>query len=107
MLEVKKFEAQWCGPCKALKPIFENVSNKFGNEVNFSYIDIDEQFEIAQQYHVRSVPTVIIEKNGEFYISPNPTYIPKFAVAPIFPRKAQKQRLNGYVITNFSQRQDQ
>ena len=40
MLEVKKFEAQWCGPCKALKPIFENVSNKFGNNVNFSYIDL-------------------------------------------------------------------
>ena len=65
MIEVKKFEASWCGPCKALKPIFENVSQKFGNTVNFSYIDIDEQFEVAQQYHVRSVPTVIIEKNGE------------------------------------------
>ena len=65
MLEVKKFEADWCGPCKALKPILENVSNKFGNTVNFSYINIDEQFEVAQQYHVRSVPTVIIEKNGQ------------------------------------------
>ena len=64
MLEVKKFEADWCGPCKALKPILENVSNKFGNTVNFSYINIDEQFEVAQKYHVRSVPTVIIEKNG-------------------------------------------
>ena len=60
MIEVKKFEASWCGPCKALKPIFENVSKKFGNDVNFSYIDIDEQFEVAQQYHVRSVTTVII-----------------------------------------------
>jgi|TARA_B100001094_G_C17835521_1_gene625332 thioredoxin 1 len=64
MLEVKKFEADWCGPCKALKPILENVSSKFGNTVNFSYINIDEQFEVAQKYHVRSVPTVIIEKNG-------------------------------------------
>ena len=64
MLEVKKFEADWCGPCKALKPILENVVNKFGNTVNFSYINIDEQFEVAQKYHVRSVPTVIIEKNG-------------------------------------------
>ena len=63
MLEVKKFEADWCGPCKALKPILENVSSKFGNTVNFSYINIDEQFEVAQKYHVRSVPTVIIEKN--------------------------------------------
>lgn len=64
MLEVKKFEASWCGPCKALKPVFENVSKKFGNNVNFSYIDIDEQFEIAQEYFVRSVPTVIVEKDG-------------------------------------------
>jgi|TARA_R110001592_G_scaffold15722_2_gene68067 thioredoxin 1 len=64
MLEVKKFEADWCGPCKALKPILENVVNKFGNTVNFSYINIDEQFEVAQKYHVRSVPTVIIEKDG-------------------------------------------
>ena len=43
MIQVKKFEPKWCGPCKnPLKPIFENVSNKFGNNVNFSYIDIDE-----------------------------------------------------------------
>ena len=65
MIQVKKFEAKWCGPCKALKPIFENVSNKFGNNVNFSYIDIDEQFEEFQKHHVRSVPTVIIEKDGQ------------------------------------------
>jgi thioredoxin 1 len=64
MIEIKKFEAPWCGPCKALKPILENVSNKFGNTVNFSYINIDEQFEVAQKYHVRSVPTVVIEKDG-------------------------------------------
>ena len=64
MIEVKKFEAPWWGPCKALKPILEKVNQKFGNSVNFSYINIDEQFEEAQKYHVRSVPTVVIEKNG-------------------------------------------
>ena len=64
MVKAIKFYADWCGPCKALKPILENVSSKFGNTVNFSYINIDEQFEVAQKYHVRSVPTVIIEKNG-------------------------------------------
>jgi thioredoxin 1 len=64
MIEVKKFEASWCGPCKALKPIFENVASKY-NDVNFSYIDVDEQFEIASKYGIRSVPTVVIEKNGK------------------------------------------
>jgi thioredoxin len=64
MIEVKKFEATWCGPCKALKPIFENVASKY-NDVNFSYVDVDEQFELASKYSVRSVPTVIIEKDGK------------------------------------------
>jgi thioredoxin len=64
MIEVKKFEATWCGPCKALKPIFENVASKY-NDVNFSYVDVDEQFELAAKYSVRSVPTVIIEKDGK------------------------------------------
>ena len=64
MIEVKKFEASWCGPCKALKPIFENVASKY-NDVNFSYVDVDEQFELASKYSVRSVPTVIIEKDGK------------------------------------------
>jgi thioredoxin 1 len=63
MIEVKKFEASWCGPCKALKPIFENVASKY-NDVNFSYVDVDEQFELASKYGIRSVPTVVIEKNG-------------------------------------------
>ena len=49
---------------------------------------------------------VIVEKNGEFYISPNPTYIPKFRVVPIFPRKAFSQGVNGYVITNFTIKKD-
>jgi thioredoxin 1 len=65
MIEVKKFEASWCGPCRALKPIFEKVSTHFGGDVSFSFIDVDDQFETASQYAVRSVPTVVIEKNGK------------------------------------------
>ena len=65
MIEVKKFEASWCGPCRALKPVFVNVSNRFGNGVTFSFIDVDEQFETASKYAVRSVPTVVIEKDGQ------------------------------------------
>ena len=57
------FWAEWCGPCKVLTPLMENVKTKFSN-VKFENVDIDSQFEIAQKYFVRSVPTVIIEKDG-------------------------------------------
>ncbi len=63
MIQVKKFYAVWCGPCKVLTPLMENVKSKFNN-VNFEDIDIEVQYEEAQKYHVRSVPTVIIEKDG-------------------------------------------
>ena len=64
MITVKKFYAEWCGPCKVLTPVMENVQTKFQG-VSFESVDIDSQFEVAQKYDVRSVPTVIVEKNGE------------------------------------------
>jgi thioredoxin 1 len=65
MVEIKKFEADWCGPCRMLKPTFQKLEETFGNSVKFSYINVDEQQELASQYNVRSIPFVVIEKNGE------------------------------------------
>lgn len=65
MITVKKFEADWCGPCKALKPVFESLKGKVDSSVNISYIDVDRQQEEAVKYGVRSVPTVVIEQNGQ------------------------------------------
>ena len=64
MIQVKKFYAEWCGPCKMLTPIMEQVQGKF-SDISFESINIDSQFEMAQKYYVRSVPTVIIEKDGK------------------------------------------
>lgn len=64
MITVKKFYADWCGPCKMLSPIMEKVKTN-NNNVSFSDINIDEDFEVAQKYFVRSVPTVIIEQDGK------------------------------------------
>jgi len=61
MKSVKYFTATWCGPCQRFKPIMQEVANE-GHSVQF--IDIDSERDIAQQYNVRSVPTVIIEQNG-------------------------------------------
>ena len=66
MITVKKFSASWCGPCRTLKPIFEEVRNGYGsNIVKFEEYDVDESSDVASKYNIRSVPTVIIEKNGQ------------------------------------------
>ena len=63
MLTVKKFSATWCGPCRALAPVMNEVKSKFDN-VKFEEYDIDNFPHVAEQYRVSSVPTVIIEKDG-------------------------------------------
>ena len=64
MIEIKKFEADWCGPCRMLKPTFEKLEESFGNSVKFSYINVDENQDEASKYSVRSIPMVVIEKDG-------------------------------------------
>ncbi len=58
------FFAQWCGPCKMLMPIVEEVAEE-AKDVKVCKIDIDENQELAIQYRVMSVPTLIVFKNGE------------------------------------------
>lgn len=64
MLEVKKFSAVWCSPCKTLAPTFNEVKNSFSG-VLFNEYDIDDSSDLASKYRIRSVPTVIIEKDGK------------------------------------------
>ncbi len=65
MLEVKRFSAVWCGPCRALAPVMEGIKSQYSNVVFETIdVDVDENFELAGKYGIRSVPTVVIEKNG-------------------------------------------
>ena len=59
------FFATWCGPCTMQAPILEEVKQRLGDQVSVIKIDVDQNQAVATQYQVRSVPTLIIFKNGQ------------------------------------------
>ena len=62
---VVKFVAPWCGPCKGLAPIIEEIAAAADSSVHFFECDVDEDPSLASQLYVRSVPAVLFFKNGE------------------------------------------
>jgi thioredoxin 1 len=59
------FWATWCGPCRAVAPIVEELAKEYQDKVGFAKINVDENSKIAGQYGIMSIPTLIIFKNGK------------------------------------------
>lgn len=64
-LVVVDFFATWCAPCQMLAPVLIELEKKYGDEVEFYKVNIDESEDVAIRYGVSSVPTLIFFKNGE------------------------------------------
>jgi len=61
------FWAPWCGPCRMLTPIVEELANDFEGKANICKVNTDEEQDLAVKYGIRSIPTMIILKNGEIF----------------------------------------
>ncbi len=74
------FWAAWCGPCRMLAPIVEELSEEFDGKAVVGKVDVDSQTKFAGQFGIRNIPTVLIFKDGEMVqrqvgVAPKTTYV--------------------------------
>ncbi len=59
------FWAPWCGPCRAISPVLEELASEYGDRVNVVKVNVDDNPRTAGQYGVRSIPTLLVIKDGK------------------------------------------
>lgn len=62
---VVDFWATWCGPCRMLAPVIEEIANEYTGKVKVGKVNVDDERELALEYGVSSIPTVMVFQNGE------------------------------------------
>ena len=63
--ELVDFWAEWCGPCKALAPILEEIDGEVAGKAQIVKVNVDENGDLAQKYGIRGIPTLIFFKDGQ------------------------------------------
>lgn len=59
------FWAEWCGPCRMVGPVVEEISNEQAGTVKVGKVNVDEEMELAQAFNVMSIPTLVVMKDGK------------------------------------------
>lgn len=77
------FWASWCGPCRMFSPTIDAIADEYAAEVKVGKLNVDDEGSIAAKYHVASIPTIILFKNGE-PVKRSVGALPKEAVVEMF-----------------------
>ena len=59
------FWAEWCGPCKMIAPLLDELADEYAGKVKFGKVNVDENQELAAKYNVTAIPTLLLVKNGQ------------------------------------------
>ncbi|MDC7278598.1 MULTISPECIES: thioredoxin [Pseudobutyrivibrio] len=78
-VSVLDFNAVWCGPCKMLGPVLEEVSEEMADDAKFYSIDTDENPDLAKEFGIMNIPAVVILKDGQ-KVDMNVGFVPKDAL---------------------------
>ena len=65
MLKLLDFYADWCGPCKMMAPIFEEIEKDYENRIEFKKVDLEAEEQLAGQYNIGSIPTFVLLKDDK------------------------------------------
>lgn len=77
------FWATWCGPCKMIAPIIEEIAEEFSDEVKVCKVNIDDEPSLATKFGITSIPTLLVIKNGDV-VKTSVGYIPKEKIIELF-----------------------
>ena len=77
------FWATWCGPCRMVAPIVEEIANEYDGRIKVGKVNVDEEPELAMQFRVASIPTLMVFKNGQL-VNTAVGYRPKADILALF-----------------------